>query len=191
MKKAKETAVKNPDIIERKQGDEALIASEASYRLLFESARDGILILDGETGMVVEVNPFLIELLGYSHEQFVGKAVWELGFLKDIVANRDKFAELQQQEYIRYEDLPLETSDGRRVNVEFVSNIYLVGTKKLIRCNIRDITDRKEIEAGLEKTRKELAVIKIAADEASEFAESVINTVREPLISLGTQTDNN
>jgi len=37
-----------------------------------------------------------------------------------------------------------------------------------------DITARKEIEAGLEKTRKELAVIKIAADEAGEFAESVI-----------------
>jgi PAS domain S-box-containing protein len=43
---------------------------------------------------------------------------------------------------------------------------------------------RKDIELGLEKTRKELAVIKKSADEASEFAESIINTAREPLIAL-------
>ncbi|MBU3946739.1 MAG: diguanylate cyclase, partial [Proteobacteria bacterium] len=56
--------------------------------------------------------------------------------------------------------------------------------ERIILLAIEDITERKEIEAGLERARKELAIIKIAADEASEFAESVINTVREPLISL-------
>src|SRR5665647_2467565 len=58
------------------------------------------------------------------------------------------------------------------------------GKERIILLAIEDITARKEIEAGLEKTRKELAVIKIAADEVSEYAESVINTVREPLIVL-------
>ncbi len=127
---------------------QALEASELRYRRLFETAKDGILILDAETGMVVDVNPFLIHLLGYSHEQFVGKAVWELGFFRDVLANRDKFLELQQQKYVRYEDLPLETATGRRIEVEFVSNVYWAGAKKVIQCNIRDITERMSTEAN-------------------------------------------
>jgi two-component system, chemotaxis family, CheB/CheR fusion protein len=117
-----------------------LHASEIRYRRLFEAARDGILILDAETGMVVEVNPFLVEMLGFPHEAFLGAAIWELGFFNDIVANQNKFAELQEKGYVRYENLPLEKADGRRIQVEFVSNVYLVNDIKVIQCNIRDIT---------------------------------------------------
>jgi two-component system CheB/CheR fusion protein len=60
----------------------------------------------------------------------------------------------------------------------------VLGKERIILLAIEDITERREIENGLEKTRKELEVIKQSADEASDFAESVINTVREPLISL-------
>jgi len=138
---------KLPDAVSRRRvvGKE-LVASELRYRRLFETAKDGILILDAETGMVDDVNPFLISLLGFSREDFLGKTIWELGFFKDIVANQDNFVELQQKEYIRYEDKPLETSDGRRIDVEFVSNVYLVEHKKVIQCNIRDISARKRIE---------------------------------------------
>ena len=132
---------------------EALAASELRYRRLFETAKDGILILDAETGTVVDVNPFLIELLGFSRDAFIGKKVWELGFFKDIVANQDHFAELQQQKYIRYEDKPLETADGRRVDVEFVSNVYLVNRQDVIQCNIRDITERKRAAKTLQETQ--------------------------------------
>ena len=125
---------------ERLEAQEAVKASEVRYRRLFEAAQDGILILDAETGMIVDVNPFLIEMLGFSREAFLGKRIWELGFFKDIVANQDNFAELQQKEYIRYEDMPLETADGRQIAVEFVSNVYLVNGHKVIQCNIRDIT---------------------------------------------------
>jgi two-component system, cell cycle sensor histidine kinase and response regulator CckA len=133
-------------------GNEALAASELRYRRLFESAKDGILILDAETGMVVDVNPFLIQLLGYSYDQFVGKTIWELGFFRDILTNRDKFLELQRQEYVRYEDLPLEAADGRRHEVEFVSNVYWADHQKVIQCNIRDITDRVRLEASLKES---------------------------------------
>jgi PAS domain S-box-containing protein len=128
---------------------EALRASELRYRRLFESAKDGILILDAETGMIVDVNPFLIELLGISREVFLGKKIWEIGFLKDIAANEDKFAELQAQEHIRYEDLPLETAAGLPIAVEFVSNVYRVNGHRVIQCNIRDITKRKQAEKQL------------------------------------------
>ena len=144
---------------ERHEAAEALRASEVRYRRLFESAKDGILILDAETGMIVDVNPFLIELLGFSREQFLGKKVWELGFFKDIVANQANFAELQQKEYIRYEDMPLETADGRRIEVEFVSNVYLVNHHKVIQCNIRDITERKRAEEALQKQHRFIQTI--------------------------------
>ncbi|MGA2403844.1 MAG: PAS domain S-box protein [Syntrophobacteraceae bacterium] len=126
---------------------EALQDSEKRYRRLFESAQDGILILDADTGKVVDVNPFLLQLLGYSHDAICGQYIWELGVFKDIAASKDAFKILQDNEYIRYEDLPLETLDRRPIAVEFVSNVYLVDRSKVIQCNIRDITARKRAEA--------------------------------------------
>ncbi len=142
------------DINDRKQAEVNLIASEVRYRRLFESAKDGVIILDAETGMIMDVNPFLIELLDYSKEQFLKKEIWEIGFFKDIVANHDKFIELQLKEYVRYENLPLETANGRKINVEFVSNVYIVDKKKVIQCNIRDITKRKKLEQALMKSEE-------------------------------------
>jgi len=149
--------VKNKDV--RKKVEEKLIVSETRYRRLFESARDGILILDGENGKIMDVNPFLIALLGYSKEQFIEKAIWEIGFFKDIAANQDKFLELQQKEYVHYENLPLETADGRKINVEFISYVYSVNYNKVIQCNIRDITERKQAEIALQESNDRLRII--------------------------------
>jgi len=133
-----------------KTGVEQLLRnSELRYRRLFESAQDGILILNAETGSISDVNPYLIDMLGYSREEFVGKKLWEVGAFKDIEASRKSFLALQKNEFIRYENLPLKSKDGRLVQVEFVSNVYLVGDEKVIQCNIRDISDRKRAEAAL------------------------------------------
>ncbi|MDP2890940.1 MAG: PAS domain S-box protein [Bacteroidota bacterium] len=143
----------------RQKAEQLLKASENRYRRLFESAKDGILILDAETGMITDVNPFLIEMLGYSEDQFLDKAIWEIGFLKDIVANLDKFSELQQKEYVRYDDLPLETADGRKISVEFISNCYFEDKKKVIQCNIRETTVRKRSELALQKSESHLRTL--------------------------------
>ena len=108
---------------EKESAEAALQESEKRYRRLFESAKDGILILDADTGKVVDVNPFLLQLLGYSYDAIWGQHIWELGVFKDIAASKDAFKALQDKEYIRYDDLPLETLDGRPIAVEFVSNI--------------------------------------------------------------------
>src|ERR1017187_7337866 len=132
--------------METKDSEEALRASEFRYRRLFETAKDGILILDARTGKVVDVNPFLIELLGYPREHFTDRKIWELGFIADIVANESHFVELQNKGYVRYDDKPLKAADGRRIDVEFVSNVYGEDHHKVIQCNIRDITGRKRAE---------------------------------------------
>jgi two-component system cell cycle sensor histidine kinase/response regulator CckA len=143
----------------------ALRASEVRYRRLFESAKDGILILDAKTGMIVDVNPFLSELLGIPRKEFLDKNVWELGPMKDIIANEGKFKELQAQKYARYDDMPLEAANGKRIAVEFVSNVYLVNDGEVIQCNIRDITARKmKVEELRESVERYRALAESAQD---------------------------
>jgi PAS domain S-box-containing protein len=150
------------DITDRKQAEEVLQASETRYRRLFETAQDGILILDADTGQITDANPFLMEMLGYAQEEFLGKELWELGPFKDIAASKAAFLELQSEGYVRYEGLPLETRDGRRIDVEFVSNVYLFDHKRVIQCDIRDITKRKRAEEALQQRNRELALLNSA-----------------------------
>lgn len=131
----------------------ALQESEKRYRRLFESARDGILILDADTGKIVDANPFLLQLLGCQLEELLGQYVWELSPFTKYAASKVAFETLKRNEYIRYDHLPLETDDGRIVEVEFISNVYLVDNAKVIQCNIRDVTERKRIERELERLR--------------------------------------
>jgi diguanylate cyclase (GGDEF)-like protein/PAS domain S-box-containing protein len=142
--------------------EKTLQASEIRYRRLFETAQDGILILDADTGEIGDVNPFLTDLLGYSKDELWGKKLWEIGPFKDIAASKEAYEELQTKEYIRYEDLPLETRDGQLRDVEFVSNVYQVNNKRVIQCNIRDITERKRTEEAL----LQLAAIVDSSDDA-------------------------
>ena len=142
--------------IRRKRTEHALKESETRYRRLFEAARDGILILDAETGLIVDVNPFLMELTGYSHDEFLKKHMWEVGPFKDVAASAAIFAKLHQQACVRYDDLPLQTRDGRKIAVEFVSNMYRVDDLNVIQCNIRDLTARKRAEEEREKLEEQL-----------------------------------
>src|ERR1022692_1563142 len=145
--------------METKDSEEALRASELRYRRLFETAKDGILILDAKTGQITDVNPFLVNLLGYSHDELVGVRLWEIGPFKDIKECQLAFVELQEKEYIRYDSPPLETKDGRSISVEFVSNVYgLSAGTRVIQCNIRDITKSKQMEEALRQSEERFRV---------------------------------
>ena len=164
------------DITQRRHPYAALQDSETRYRRLFETAKDGILILDFGTGQITDVNPFLVEMLGYTRSEFVGKKLWEIGPFKDTAASRSAFSDLQTKGIIRYEDLPLETKDGRRIEVEFVSNVYTVDGTQVVQCNIRDITQRRHAEEALRRSEEQLqqaskleAVGRLAGGVAHDF----------------------
>jgi PAS domain S-box-containing protein len=153
---AKKRKLPEGGIAERRRIEDALKVSEIRYRRLFETAKDGILILDADTGQISDANPYLQDLLGYSLDELIGKRLWEIGTFRDIAASRDAFEELKKKKYIRYEDLPLETKDRQHRNVEFVSNVYRENGSKVIQCNIRDITARHKTEGTLAKASIEL-----------------------------------
>jgi len=126
--------------------------SEVRYRRLFEAAKDGVLIMDPETRKVIDANPFMTELLGYSREELLGKELFEIGLLKDEEASHAAFGELEEKGFIRYDDLPLETREGHRREVEMVSNLYQEDGEKIIQCNVREITERKLGERALRES---------------------------------------
>ncbi len=124
-------------------------ASEIRYRRLFEAARDGILMLDPCTRKITDANPFMVELLDYGREELLGKELWQIGLLRDEIANRQAFLELQEKYYVRYENLPLRSRSGRSHEVEFVSNLYEEDGRQVIQCNIRDTTEHQRIRQRL------------------------------------------
>jgi PAS domain S-box-containing protein len=130
----------------RRRNVKRLEISEVRYRRLFETAHDGILILDASTGKVLDVNRYLLELLHFPAEHFLGKELWEIGVLHDKEANKAAMTILKDRGSIRYEDLPLEDKNGKCIPVEFVSNVYREGDRDVIQCNIRNITERRHVE---------------------------------------------
>jgi PAS domain S-box-containing protein len=169
------------DISNRRKAEKEKEISEVRYRRLFESAHDGILILDAVTTKMLDVNPFMSDLLGYPREHFLGKELWEIGVFKDAEMSKRAMATLQRLGRIRYEDLPLQHKDGRHIPVEFVSNVYREGRQNVIQCNIRDITERKRLTQNLTKATRDADA---ANRSKSEFLANMSHEIRTPMAAI-------
>lgn len=166
------------DVTDRKRADAALKDSELRYRRLFQTAKDGILILDAGTGRIIDANPFMSGLLGYELADFLGKELWEIGLFRDKSENQAAYRELSANGYIRYEHLPLRTKGGDEVEVEFVSNLYMMDDRQVAQCNIRDITERSRMERQVKEQAAALADLHRRKDE---FLAMLSHELRNPL----------
>jgi PAS domain S-box-containing protein len=169
------------DVTARKRAEVAVQTSEVRYRRLFETAKDGILILDATTLKIIDANPFMSHLLGLSHDEFLGKELWEIGFFGDKQASQAIYRELQENGYIRYDHLPLETSKGEKAEVEFVGNVYQVDHRLVAQCNIRDISERSRLEKQTQEQAEALADLHRRKDE---FLAMLSHELRNPLAPI-------
>lgn len=169
------------DITDRRWAEASVKNSELRYRRLFETAQDAILILDASTEKILDANPFIEDLLGYSQGELVGKELWQLGLFQNVEESKAAFQELQEQGYIRYEHLPLQTKDGQEVAVEFVSNVYQVDHMQIIQCNIRDTTERNRLERQTRQQAEALAELHRRKDE---FLAMLSHELRNPLSAI-------
>ncbi len=169
------------DISSRVLAEQKMHVSEMRFRRLFESAKDGILILDFNTGKIVDSNPYVSELLGYSHDDFSGKELWEIGLFSDKSACKVALRKLQAKGYVRIEHLPLKSGHGARVEVEVVANVYREDQHSLIQCNVRDITERSLLEKQLQEQAAELEDLHRRKDE---FLAMLSHELRNPLAPI-------
>ena len=169
------------DVTDRRQAEAATKDSEVRYRRLFQMAKDGILILDAETGKVIDANPFMTTLLGYAHAEFLGKELWEIGLFRDIKESRAAYRELQEKGYVRYEHLPLESRSGQKVEVEFVSNVYAENEHQVVQCNVRDITERSRLQR---LTQEQAAALADLDRRKDEFLAMLSHELRNPLAPI-------
>ena len=173
--------VSHVDITDTKRARSKLEDSETRFRRLFEAAHDGILILDAITRKITHVNPFLTTLLDYPAEHFLGKELWEIGFLKDKQASVSAMQQLDELGSIRYESLPLEDSHGMKHPVEMVANKYEEGHHPVIQCNIRDISERRRLEKQMLVQASELSDLHRRKDE---FLAMLSHELRSPLAPI-------
>jgi PAS domain S-box-containing protein len=129
-----------------------LSESEERYRRLFETANDGILLLEKSEGNITHANPAVTAMLGYSKEECIGKRLQDIGFTQDRGDFQEIMHTLDRSGIIYYDDVPIKTKAGQT----FYVDIYLVDRARLVQCNIRDITERKQAEEALRKSEREL-----------------------------------
>jgi PAS domain S-box-containing protein len=173
------------DSVEARQAMEKLHTtvreSEERYRRLFESAHDGILILDAAQGKIIDANPFMARLLGYTHAEFLGRELWEIGLFKDRSGSEVVARELREMGYSRYENLPLSTKSGNQVEVEVIANVYQEGLEQVIQCNIRDITERSRLKR---KTQEQAEALSDLHRRKDEFIAMLSHELRNPLAPI-------
>jgi len=169
------------DVTEHERAAMVVQTSEVRYRRLFQTAKDGILILDAHTGQVIDANPFMTDLLGYTCEEFLGKELWEIGLFSDKQASQAAYRELRLHGYLRYENLPLQTKAGERVEVEFVCNTYQVEGRDVAQCNIRDVSERSLLE---KKTLEQAAALADLHHRKDEFLAMLSHELRNPLAPI-------
>jgi len=120
-----------------KKTTNTLVESAHRYLKLFEASQDGILILDFDSGLIEDANPFIVHLTGFSREEFVGKELWEIGMIKDKAAALAAFKVLKTHGSIRYNNLPLLSKGGQEIPVEFTARAYDLDHHNIIQCLIR------------------------------------------------------
>lgn len=143
------------DITEQKRLENLLTESEERYRRLFETASDGIVLLEKREGKITHANPAAEKMLGYTKKESVGNKLQDIGVSLDMGDFQTTMQNLNLSGILNYNDVPVKTKSGQHI----YTDIYLVDRARLVQCNIRDITDRKQVEEGIRASLREKEIL--------------------------------
>lgn len=141
------------DVTERRE------IAEIRYQRLFETAKDGIVVIDVERETVQDVNPYFLQLTGYSREDFVGKPVGDAGRRLGVAEIGNVIEATCHSEVVRYEDIQITMRNSQRVSVEAIGNRYQVGSQPVIQLNVRDVSARKESDNALKLSEERFRLV--------------------------------
>ena len=161
------------EVAAREDAERQLRISENLYRRHCDAIGDGLIILDPETERIIDINDSAKRLLGINKE-LLGKELWEVGLFDSPATSREVFRQLNQNAFVRYNDLDVLTRDARSRFVEVVGSMYSSSDRRLVQLQIRDITERKHAE----RIASHLAAIVESSDDAiiSKTLEGIILT---------------
>lgn len=153
------------DITERKQAEEALRESEERYRDYYEQAPDAYLSVDPDSGLIVECNQTTADLLQHRKDEIIGHKVFEFYVPESLERGQAALQELQARGVVRGVELRLRRKDGNIIDVSLDATAVRDESGRVVRSRSmwRDITDRKQAEAAVQRLREALE-IKVEAD---------------------------
>jgi PAS domain S-box-containing protein len=168
------------DITERKRLEDLLTESEERYRRLYETASDGIVLLEKCEGTITHANPATEKMLGYTLKESIGNSLQDIGVLLDTGDFQTTIQNLNKSGIINYRNVKVETKSGQHIDTE----IYLVDRAKLVQCNIRDITERKQAQEALKKSERELKLKTETLKEVNSALNVLLKRVEKGRIEL-------
>jgi PAS domain S-box-containing protein len=152
---------------------------DGRYRQLFDGSPDGILIFDEHTRRIVDANPAMTHLLGHSREDFLGKQLWEIGFVQESDQRGGVSHVVSDRGIIRSEELSvLSASHPEGIDLEVVSSSYYEGDCSMVQYHVRDITERKRAALSVARQEEERTV---ASRRKNEFLAILSHELRNAL----------
>jgi PAS domain S-box-containing protein len=160
---------------------EDLHHSELRFRRLFQSATDGLLILDADTGKVLDANTVVAGMVGMEPEEMLGKELFEIGIYKDAEQNEQELRQLREERYLRHENLSVQNRRGEEIEIELIASVYSEGDRMVVQCRIHDVSERVRMQKQIAEQAEALAG---EARRKDEFLAMLSHELRNPLAPI-------